>query len=151
MPSYLELTLLLSIAGSGLIAGVCFAFASFLMRSFDRLGIPEAIRVMQSLNAVILRSTTMAVWFGTLVVGIAAAVLSGGDPMAITAVALYGIAAVLMTGLGNVPLNEALDAVDPHGPEAEQAWRRYRVAWGRWNALRTLLFTLSAVGFALAL
>lgn len=146
-----EITLLLSVAGCGLIAGVCFAFASFLMRSFDRLGAPGAIRVMQSLNAVILRSTTMAVWFGTVVVGIAAAVLSGGALTAVAAAVLYGIGAVLITGLGNVPLNEALDTVDPDSAEAADAWKRYRVQWGRWNALRTVLFVLAAVGFAMAM
>ena len=146
-----EILLLLSVAGCGLIAGVCFAFATFLMQSFDRLGAPAAIRVMQSLNAVILRSATMAVWFGTLVVGIVAAVLSGGALTAVVATVLYGVGAVLITGLGNVPLNEALDEVAPDAPEAEAAWRRYRVQWGRWNALRTALFVLASMGFALAI
>lgn len=149
MVPYREIALLLSVAGCGLIAGVCFAFSSFLMRSFDRLGAPAAIRVMQSLNAVILRSLTMAVWFGTLVVGIVAAVLTGGAPTAVGASVLYGIGAVLITGFGNVPLNEALDTVDPDAPGADEAWARYRRAWGRWNTLRTVLFVVAACGFAL--
>ena len=150
MPSLQQIVLLLAVAGSGLIAGVCFAFASFLMRSFDRLGAPAAIRVMQSLNAVILRSTTMAVWFGTVIAGIVAAIMVGGVP-AIAAAVLYGIGAVLITGRGNVPLNEALDAVDPDGPEAAEAWADYRRRWGRWNAIRTVMFVLACMGFAWSL
>jgi len=147
MPTLQQIVLLLAVAGSGLIAGVCFAFASFLMRSFDRLGAPAAIRAMQSLNAAILRSTTMAVWFGTVILGLVAAVMTGGVPT-IAAAVLYGIGALLITGRGNVPLNEALDEVDADGPEAAEAWAQYRRRWGRWNALRTVLFALASMGFA---
>ena len=50
-----------------------------------------------------------------------------------------------------MPLNEALDRVDPDGPDAESAWRDYRRRWGRWNGIRTLACALAAVGFMLAL
>ena len=65
--------LLVAAVGAGLVAGLCFAFASFLMRSFDTLGAPRAIRVMQAINATILRSSAMGVWIGTVVVGVVAA------------------------------------------------------------------------------
>ena len=38
MPSALEITLLIATVASGITAGVCFAFATFLMKAFDRLG-----------------------------------------------------------------------------------------------------------------
>lgn len=136
--------------GSGLVAGLCFAFASFLMRSFDDLEPSQAIRVMQSLNGRILRSSAMVVWFGTLLVGGAAAALAEERAIPTVATVLYGIAAVGITGGGNVPLNEALDRVDPEGAEAAAAWQDYFVRWGRWNALRTALCALATVGFAMA-
>lgn len=164
MPSLLilgDVATLAAALGSGLVAGLCFTFASFLMRSFDDLGAPQAIRAMQALNARILRSSAMGVWFGTLVVGIVAAVLAedsarvGGlveaRTLVIAATALYGVGALAITGRGNVPLNEALDLVDPDAPGAEQAWQRYRVRWGRWNAVRTVVCALASAGFALAL
>ena len=93
----------------------------------------------------------MAVWFGTAVLGIAAAVLSGGHPAAISAAVLYAVGAVGITGLRNVPLNEALDEVDPTSADADDAWSRYRVSWTRWNTLRTLICAAASIGFALAL
>ncbi len=121
------------------------------MRSFDDLGATQAIRVMQSLNARILGSSAMAVWFGTLVIGVAAAVFAEQRAIAVTAAVLYGAGALLVTGRGNVPLNEALDRIDPESAEAPDAWRDYLVRWGRWNALRTALCALASLGFALAL
>lgn len=151
MPSILELALLLGALGSGLVAGLCFAFASFLMRAFDDLGAPAAIRVMQSLNARILRSGAMVVWLGTAVIGVAAAVLAGGAPWVVAAAFLYAVGAIAITGRGNVPLNERLDEVDPDAPGASEAWRRYFVAWGRWNAVRTAVCAAASACFTVAL
>ena len=62
MPPLEGIALLAAAVGSGLVAGLCFAFASFVLRAFDRLGAPQAIRAMQSVNAAILRSSAMGVW-----------------------------------------------------------------------------------------
>lgn len=149
VPVFGDVVLLLAVVGSGLVAGLCFAFASFLMRAFDRLGAAGAIRTMQSINATILRSSAMGVWFGTAAIGVAAAVLAGGADLAIAAAAAYAVGAILVTGLGNVPLNEALDRVDPDAHDAAEVWQSYRVRWGRLNALRTVLCALASAGFAL--
>ena len=66
-----ESVLLVAAVGSGLVGGLCFAFSSFLLRSFDDLGAPAAIRVMQSLNTRILRSSAMVLWIGTVALGAA--------------------------------------------------------------------------------
>lgn len=151
MLSLSEITALAAALGSGLVAGLCYAFGSFVLRSFDSLGAQQAIRAMQAVNATILRSSAMWVWFGTAVLGVVAAALAEHPLPATAAAALYGIGAILITGRGNVPLNEELDRVDPDAPEAEAAWQRYRVLWGRWNALRTVVCILASAGFALAL
>jgi len=70
--------------------------------------------------------------------------------MASAAAGLYVVGALLVTGRGNVPLNEALDGFSRELHDAEAAWRRYRVRWGRWNLLRTALLAGAAFGFALA-
>ena len=146
-----DLFLLLAIVGSGLVAGLCFAFASFILQAFDQLDAPEAIRAMQAINQRILRSAAMAVWMGTVVIGVIAVILAEKKIVAGTSTALYALAALLITGRGNVPLNEELDRVDPAAPGADEAWRRYRVLWGRWNAVRTVLCALASAGFAGAL
>ena len=153
MFSLSELALLVSAVGSGLVAGLCFAFASFLMRAFDGLGAVAAIRTMQSINTTILRSSAMVAWFGTAVVGVVAAFLAEERLLAVSSAVLYAAGAILITGRGNVPLNEALDRVDPEALDpsaAEETWTRYRTSWGRWNAIRTLVCTLAAAGFAWA-
>ena len=151
MLSLSDVTLLVAGVGSGLVAGLCFAFASFIMRSFDPLGAPQAIRAMQAINRSILRSSAMGVWFGTAIAGVAAAVLAEDRSLPIAAAVLYGVGAILITGRGNVPLNEALDRVDPEAPGAVEVWRLYRERWGRWNAVRTVACALASAGFALAL
>ena len=154
LPILAEFATLAAAVGSGLVAGLCFAFASFLMCSFDDLGAAQAIRTMQALNTRILRSSAMGVWFGTGVVGVVAAALAEDRTLVVVGVALYAAGALLITGRGNVPLNEELDRVDPDAlgaRDAQETWRRYRVLWGRWNAIRTVLCALASAGFALAL
>jgi len=149
MDGLTETLSLLVTLGSGLTAGLCFAFASFVMTGFDRLGSEGAIRAMQAINAAILRSVAMVVWFGTAVLAVVVAVLATEQRgVVIPAAALYVVGAILITGLGNVPRNEALDEVDPSGPDADAEWQRYRLVWGRWNLVRTGVLVLATVGFA---
>ena len=151
MPSLYEIALLAALIGSGLVAGLCFAFLSFLLRGFDRLGALHAIRTMQAVNAAILRSSAMVVWFGTVGVGLLASLLAEEAAFPVAGTVSYGVGAILITGLRNVPMNEALDRVDPEAPEAAEAWRRYRTRWGWWNALRTFVCALGSLLFAMAL
>ncbi|MCR9244676.1 MAG: DUF1772 domain-containing protein [bacterium] len=149
-----DLLLLAATVGAGLTAGLCFAFATFIMRALDRLGAPSAIRAMQSINATILRSTAMLVWFGTAVVGVAAAIAvpdtAHRQTLAIVAAVLYGLGAIAVTGRGNVPLNEALARIDPESPGAADEWNNYLRRWHRWNVIRTAMMTIATAGFALA-
>ncbi len=148
MPWIHDVLVVAAMLGSGLVAGLCFSFGSFLLRSFERLGARDAIRAMQAINAGILRSTAMVVWFGTAVLGVVVAILAEGATIAVVAAGLYGVAAILVTGFGNVPLNEALDRVDPEAADATAAWARYRTRWSRWNTLRTVLCCVASVSFA---
>ncbi|MEO0649352.1 MAG: anthrone oxygenase family protein [Planctomycetota bacterium] len=150
MPDLAQTLLLLASLGSGLVAGLCFAFWTFLMRAYDRLGPTQAIRTMQSVNATILQSAAMPVWIGTFPVGIAAAVFAPNHPPAIAGALLYALGALAITRLGNIPLNEALDRIDPESNDASDAWRHYYVTWGRWNAARTAVCAGAGVAFAWA-
>lgn len=150
MLSLQEAFTLAAAIGSGLIAGLCFAFGSFILGSLDRLGASQAIRTMQAINAQILRSTAMVAWMGTIVAGVLATVLADERALVGTATGLYTVGALLITGRGNVPLNESLDRVNPEEPEAEARWQHYRTRWSRWNAVRTVLFVLASAGFSLA-
>lgn len=149
-----EFITLAAAVGSGLIAGLCFAFASFIMRALDTLGPAQAIRAMQAINSGILQSGAMVVWLGTAVAGVASASLAivmGQGSLAIVAAVLYLLGAMVITRGGNIPLNEALDRVEPDSPGAGEEWQRYHASWGRWNGVRTAVCALASAGFMMAL
>jgi uncharacterized membrane protein len=51
----------------------------------------------------------------------------------------------------NIPLNNALAAVEPTSGEGADLWTRYLSAWTRWNHVRTAAPLLAAATFILAL
>ena len=104
---------------------------------------------MQAINVTILQSATIIVWFGTVFVGIAAAVISGGTPISVAAASVYSLGAVIVTGAGNVPLNDELAAADPDAADGQEIWSKYSARWSTLNALRTALFFIAAVGFSI--
>jgi len=57
--------------------------------------------------------------------------------------ALYVIGMLVVTIAGNVPLNNALEAVDAASPEGETMWQRYMRQWLPWNHVRTVSCTVS--------
>lgn len=57
----------------------------------------------------------------------------------------------LVTGLGNVPLNDQLAAVSSTDPGARDAWVRYLNRWTAWNHVRTAAAMVAALLYALSL
>jgi uncharacterized membrane protein len=116
MPTIFELSALAAALGSGLVAGVCFAFAAFVLRALDRLGPAPAIRAMQAINATILRSGAMGVWFGTAAIGLLAAALAEEPGLTAASAVLYGIGAVVITRGGQCPAQRGAGSSRPRGP-----------------------------------
>ena len=56
-----------------------------------------------------------------------------------------------VTMLRSVPLNNALLAASPDAEDARDHWRSYRLAWLRWNHVRTATTLLACACFMLAL
>lgn len=129
--------------GSGLVAGIFFAFSTFVMRALGRLAPREGIMAMQAINVAVINPWFLGVFLGTalLCLGLGGVALAGLDrPGALPALAgagLYLLGTILVTVLGNVPLNDALARIAPDSEEGESVWARYRVVWTRWNHLRT--------------
>ena len=136
--------------GCGLMAGLYFAFSTFIMSALDRLGAAAAAAAMNAINAVILRSAFVPLFFGTSVAALAliiAGLLHGSDPDVSVVVAggmIYLVGMLGVTILFNVPLNDRL-------ARTPSDWPAYRRAWARWNHVRTLASTLAAVLFVVAL
>ncbi len=148
------LTILLwfSAIGSGLVAGLFFAFSTFIMTAFARIPQGHGISAMQSINSTILGSLFMPLFFGTalaslVIAGSALFHWDGPGAMAMLAAgSIYLVGMFLCTILFNVPLNNVLAAVDPASAEAAPVWSRYLKVWTAWNHVRTVAST-AACGF----
>ena len=143
--------------GSGLIAGVFFAFSAFVMAALGRLPPDQGIAAMQSINVAVINPWFFAAFFGTAaacVVLVVAALFRWSEPGAILLVAgslLYLVGTILVTMLCNVPLNDALAAAQPESAEGAGLWTRYLAAWTAWNHLRTAASLAAAAAFIRAL
>jgi uncharacterized membrane protein len=142
MNRVMEWATLGTVLGSGLAAGVFFAFSAFVMPAVDRLPTAQSIAAMQSLNKLAVTPAFMTVLFGTALAGAALAVwavTSWGQrpaPWVLGGSALYLIGAIVVTIAANVPLNNALATVDPEGTGAAAHWSSYYSHWLAWNHVR---------------
>lgn len=175
-------TLLLWIGaiGCGMMAGLYFAFSTFVMKALSRMPAAAGAMAMQSINRVILRSPFMPLFFVTTAISIAlvAAVFyvwstdvawtafgpamfaaptvwSAADMSVagsvVAAGLVYFVGMFLCTGLFNVPLNVELDAVDPASREGALVWRDYVRQWTWWNHIRALSSGLACLLFIYAI
>ncbi|NMO13679.1 DUF1772 domain-containing protein [Pyxidicoccus fallax] len=148
---------LLAALGSGLMAGVFFAFSAMVMKALARLPPAEGIRAMQSINVVALTPAFMTVFFGTAVVSVVAAVFAlraWEAPSAryvLLGSVLYVFGVVVVTAAFNVPRNSALAAVDPAHVDAAAQWTRYVSGWTAWNHVRMVAALGALVSFLFGL
>jgi uncharacterized membrane protein len=130
--------------GCGLLGGLYFAFSSFIMTSLGRIGQAAGISAMNAINVDIVRSLFMPFFLGTT---LASLVLAGlaifrwGEPGALATMVgglVYVLGMFAVTMIFNVPLNNALAAVDPSSADAASLWARYLEDWTFWNHVRTI-------------
>ena len=130
--------------GSGLNAGVFFAFSTFVMPALKRLPAAHGIAAMQSINKLAVTPAFMAALFGTAVacLGLVAwAVISSGErptALVIAGGALYLVGTIGVTIACNVPLNDGLATLLPQGADAADRWDEYVTKWTAWNHVRTV-------------
>lgn len=146
-----------ALLGSGLIAGVFFAFSSFVMPALARLPPLTGIAAMQSINVAVLNRYFLGVLQGTAAacLVIAVASLSGwSEPRAgwrLGGSGLYLVGVIGVTRAFNIPLNDALARLRPDSAEAARFWPGYVTAWSNWNHVRTAAPLLAAACFLVAL
>lgn len=143
--------------GSALIAGVFFAFSSFVMKALARVPSEEGIAAMQAINVVVLRPSFLGVFMGTTVMSALVAVLAiagwgaSWAPLLLAGALLYIVGTFLVTAIGNVPLNDQLAATPANGPDANSVWERYLDRWTRLNTYRSLAAAATSLLFTLGL
>jgi uncharacterized membrane protein len=157
LPSGLDSFVLATAIGCAAIGGVYLAFSAVIMTALGSLDRPAGIEAMQAVNAVILRSPFMPLFFGTtLASGVLAAIAvatwsAPGSGWLLAASLLHLVGMFGVTAAFNVPLNHALAAVSATAPEAGAVWARYLGTWTAWNHLRTVASLAAAALYGLAL
>ncbi len=153
----MQLQLMLACLATALMGGIFFAFSSFIMTALGRIPASEGIRAMQRINIDVFTWSFEWTFLGTpaLCLALLVQALQGSAderaPWIIAGAVIYLLGCLLVTGLGNVPLNQKLALEPSEGPGAALAWRRFASPWVRWNHLRSAACLVSAACFLMAL
>ena len=143
--------------GSGLVAGILFAFSSSVMKALSRLPSAQGIAAMQSINIAVINPLFMGAFFGTApssVLVVIFALLRWNEAEAVYLLSgglAYLIGTILVTMAFNVQRKDALAAVDPQSADGARLWASYVTSWTAWNHLRTAATLAAAVLLTLAL
>jgi uncharacterized membrane protein len=154
---WLSALVLVSALGCGLVAGIFFAFSTFVMKALVRIPPAQGIAAMQSINTTVINPWFMAAFLGTAVACALVAVSSllrwseAGAVYLLSGSLAYLIGTLLVTIVFNIPRNNALAAVDPASANGARLWASYVVSWTAWNHVRTTAALAAAVLLTVAL
>lgn len=157
-----EIALVAAALTCGLVSGLLLGFAIVAMPGIAALDDRAFVRAFQVMDRVIQdrQPVFMLLWVGSVVAVLASVALGWGQVDAGERVLLVGSALLWIGGLQvptavvNIPLNNALQAVDVAGaaqPEVSSARVAFEGRWNRWNRLRTAAGVLATAGFLLLL
>lgn len=152
---YARTLTLVAAVGAGLVAGVFFAFSTFVMKALGRLPDTEGLSAMQAINKAAPSPLFMTALLGTGVVcaGLGISALTRldepGARYQVIGSVLY-LAGIALTIVYHVPRNDALALVDPGSAGAAATWRHYLTSWTAWNHVRLLTSLGATVAFLLA-
>lgn len=151
MIGLLKLPVLIAAIGAFIIGGIFYGFSTFIMQALGRVPVPEGIRAMQTINIVIINPLFLGIFIGTALLLCGLAIAAGlnfaqqGAIHVLAGAALYVLGCFAVTMVCNVPLNNALAAVDPASADGAALWARYLRDWVFWNHVRTAASLAGAV------
>ena len=99
MKEHMHTLIFAAVLGSGLVAGIFFAFSTFVMRALGRLPQSQGISAMQAINVTVINPWFFLAFFGTGAVCLAIAFLALGSAAAAQRL-LAGCALYLVGCLG---------------------------------------------------
>ncbi|WP_283133201.1 DUF1772 domain-containing protein [Rhizohabitans arisaemae] len=142
-----NVTLIGATVSVGLIAGLLYGFACAVMPGLRMAGDQAFVEVMRRINVAIMNGWFAVAFAGAPILTLAAGLLQiSADsrpalPWIGAGFVLYG-AALLITAVVNVPLNNGLEADGRAvGTDPSTARTRFEPRWVRWNVIRTVLCT----------
>ncbi|NBC05417.1 MAG: DUF1772 domain-containing protein [Bacteroidetes bacterium] len=135
---------------TGLSAGLFFAWQVSVIPGTRLTQDSTYIETMQKINRAIINPAFMLIFLGSLLIQILSVIVfwNTGIPFLIilAATLVYGAGTVIVTGLGNVPLNDALDTLplnDLNDEEIIKERQNYETPWNRLHLIRTGFSVLS--------
>lgn len=141
----------------GLMAGILFAFSSFVMPALARIPAPQGIAAMQSINVSIETPSFLLLFVGSTLGSIAVgviAILRRGTPgagLALAGAAVYFLGTIVWTAAFHLPKNAALGKPAADSAEAAALWERFVPVWTAGNTFRTIAATVASALLVLAL
>lgn len=137
---------------SALVAGIFYAFSSFVMPALGRIPDEQGSNAMNAINVAVYTPSFMILFMGTALLSAVVAVRSLfsieslGSQLVLAASLLYLVGCFGVTIAFNVPLNRQLAA-----GSGDALWRKFLRRWTVWNTVRTIGAGLASALFILAL
>ena len=136
---------------TGLSAGLCFTWANAVTPGLGRLDNLGYLQSFQQMNRSILNPMFIVVFFGPFFLNIINIYLFKSNSsnlfwILILAGVIYFIGVLLVTIIGNVPLNEVLDKTDlgiASIEELKQLREKFEAKWNRLHSIRTITSIIS--------
>jgi uncharacterized membrane protein len=144
MSGIVPLLLFVAALLAGCAFGFFYAWSFTVIRGLSLTDGASAIAAMQSVNASIMTGWFALIFFGTpIATGVAAIAAWVGDGRGAAgwlaaATVIYLVGCFAVTVVFNVPMNDALAAIDAGAAaDAGADWARYAGPWNAWNHVRT--------------
>lgn len=142
-----------AVIGCAMSAGLFYTFSDFVMRSMNLAKTAASVQVMQNINREIMRSGSIYLLWGTVVLSSALGVLaafttaaSAAIPMAVGGLLIF-VGVLYVTFRSSVPMNICLGKLSYAEPPAANYWPEYVLRWNRWNWVRAWTSAAASVSF----
>lgn len=136
---------------TGLSAGLLFTWTNVITPGIGRLNDVNYLQAFQHMNRTILNPLFFIVFMGPVLLSFASTYVYRANPayilwMLILASVIYFLGVLIVTFLGNIPLNEMLDKTNLADISLEDAWslrNKFEIKWNNLHLIRTISSTIS--------
>ncbi|MBT33515.1 MAG: hypothetical protein CMO01_27950 [Thalassobius sp.] len=146
-----SITLIIAIVLTGLSAGLFYAWEVSVIPGTKRIGNLAYVETMQAINRAIINPAFMLIFLGSLVAQTIGTFQYRSTNLfwfLLTATVTYFVGTILVTALGNVPLNDALDTIsikELSKTQIASERTHYELRWNRLHTIRTVFSVLSFI------
>ncbi len=136
---------------TGLSAGLFYAWSVSVIPGTQKVADPAYLETMQNINRAILNPSFFLIFFGSIFFLSIASIYEFHENkvafwLLLSASIFYLIGTVGVTGLGNVPLNNQLDALELtkiNASKIAEFRKFYELNWNRLHLIRTIFAVIS--------